>query len=172
MAKSWSEAYIPHSARLVQTPARKIGASCSRVPGRTTSRGCDPSIRCGRRPRRRRSVRGWTVPSPISHGRPDPCAGRPYATMVLSDLGAEIIKVGGRGGRRRPRFRAFVGDRASTSILEQGQVGGDARPVDRPTGCGSTSCWGGPTWWWELRPGRVERLGYGWEALTLLAGVV
>ena len=92
----------------------------------------------------------------------------PYATMVLCDLGAEIIKVERPGvGDDARGFGPFVGDRSvyfeslnrgkSAVTLDLSDPGGRARFEELLDGADVLVE--------NFRPGAMERMGYGWEAL-------
>ena len=92
----------------------------------------------------------------------------PYATMVLCDLGAEIIKVERPGvGDDARGFGPFVGDRSvyfeslnrgkSAETLDLSDPGDRARFEELLDGADVLVE--------NFRPGAMERMGYGWEAL-------
>ncbi len=92
----------------------------------------------------------------------------PYATMVLGDLGAEIIKVERPGSGDDARgFGPFVGDRSAYfESLNRGKrsVALDlADPDDRTRFEGLLER--ADVLVENFRPGAMERMGYGWEEL-------
>lgn len=92
----------------------------------------------------------------------------PYATMLLCDLGAEIIKVERPGvGDDARGFGPFLGDRSVYfESLNRGKsaVALDlSDPVDRARFEGLLD--GADVLVENFRPGAMERMGYGWEAL-------
>ena len=92
----------------------------------------------------------------------------PYATMVLCDLGAEIIKVERRGrGDDARRFGPFVGDRSVYfESLNRGKTS-VALDLDHPEDRVRFEelLDGADVLVENFRPGAMERMGYGWETL-------
>ena len=92
----------------------------------------------------------------------------PYATMVLADLGARVVKVERPGtGDDARGFGPFVGDRSVYfESLNRGKssVALDlADPADRVTFEALLD--GADVLVENFRPGALERMGYGWEEL-------
>lgn len=92
----------------------------------------------------------------------------PYATMVLSDLGAEIIKVERPGsGDDAREFGPFVGDRSVYfESLNRGKrsIALDlADPADRTRFEGLLDR--ADVLVENFRPGAMQRMGYGWEEI-------
>ncbi len=92
----------------------------------------------------------------------------PYATMVLCDLGARVIKVERPGGGDDARgFGPFVGDRSvyfqslnrgkSSVVLDLADRDGRQRFEELLTAADVLVE--------NFRPGTMDRLGYGWEVL-------
>lgn len=92
----------------------------------------------------------------------------PYATMVLADLGARVIKVEPPGGDDARGFGPFVGERSVYfESLNRGKTAVvlDLRDADHRQefeGLLDTA----DVLVENYRPGAMERLGYGWDALS------
>jgi len=91
----------------------------------------------------------------------------PYCTMVLADLGARVIKVEAPGGDDARRIGPFVaGESAYFTSLNRGKQSialdlkqaADRSIFEKLLARADVLCE-------NFRPGVMERLGYGWEAL-------
>ena len=91
----------------------------------------------------------------------------PFCTMVLADLGARVIKVEAPGGDDARRIGPFVGgesayftslNRGKQSIALDLKDAADRDVFERLLERADVLCE-------NFRPGVMERLGYGWEAL-------
>jgi CoA:oxalate CoA-transferase len=91
----------------------------------------------------------------------------PFCTMVLADLGARVIKVEAPGGDDARRIGPFVGgesayftslNRGKQSIALDLKDAADRSVFEKLLACADVLCE-------NFRPGVMERLGYGWEAL-------
>ncbi|MBW2290311.1 MAG: CoA transferase [Deltaproteobacteria bacterium] len=92
----------------------------------------------------------------------------PFCTMVLADLGARVIKVEAPGGDDARRIGPFVdGESAYFASLNRGKQsialdlkdGADRSVFEKLLARADVLCE-------NFRPGVMERLGYGWEALA------
>ncbi|MBW2667035.1 MAG: CoA transferase [Deltaproteobacteria bacterium] len=92
----------------------------------------------------------------------------PFCTMVLADLGARVIKVEAPGGDDARRIGPFVdGESAYFTSLNRGKQsialdlkdGADRSVFEKLLARADVLCE-------NFRPGVMERLGYGWEALA------
>lgn len=93
----------------------------------------------------------------------------PYATMVLADLGARVIKVEPpRGGDDARRFGPFVGGRSVYyESLNRGKTGVTLDLKDAEDRSRFEALLDGADVLVEnYRPGAMERLGYGWGELS------
>lgn len=91
----------------------------------------------------------------------------PFCTMVLADLGARVIKVEAPGGDDARRIGPFLGgksayfmslNRGKESIALDLKAEGDRAVFEALLGRADVLVE-------NFRPGTMERLGYGWEAL-------